>query len=292
VGYRCLARGLSDLAAMGAKPVAAFLSFAIPAELNGAWVQCFLDGLLKHAERAGVPLVGGDTAQAPGLASQALFSADITLIGSVPSGTALLRSRARPGDLLYVTGQLGGSAAELAAISTHPGHFHRFTPPDKLEKLAEHPHLFPALRLIQGARLRKLASAALDLSDGLSTDLGHLCEASRVRAILEAGAIPIHPLADGDLSLALHGGEDYELLFSARPGTAIPQSIGGVPVTRIGRLIARSDSQPVITLTRTQPNGTLTRESLAPSGWQHFETVSARSARPAARSKNIDKPKA
>lgn len=291
VGYRCLARGLSDLAAMGAKPVAAFLSFAVPAGLNGLWVQHFLTGLLKHAERARVPLAGGDTAQSPGIADHALFTADITLIGSVPSGTALLRSRARPGDLLYVTGQLGGSAAELAAIARQPGRFRRLTPPGRLEKAAEHPHLFPALRLIQGARLRKLASAAMDLSDGLSTDLGHLCDASGVQAVLEADAIPIHKLAGSDLSLALHGGEDYELLFSARPGSLIPRSIGGVPVTHIGRLVARRNSEPIMSLARTQANGTLTREPLAPRGWQHFESVSAQSARPAVRSQNIDEPK-
>jgi thiamine-monophosphate kinase len=128
VGHRCLARGLSDLAGMGARPLAAFLSLAVPPALarrirGSSWLDRFLDGLLALAEEAGVPLAGGDTAQSPVVAAGAaaaapsgLAVADIVLLGSVPRGRALLRSGARPGDRIYVTGALGGAAAELLAL--------------------------------------------------------------------------------------------------------------------------------------------------------------------------------
>lgn len=283
VGYRCLARGLSDLASMGSVPLAAFLSFAVPPKLNGTWVQRFLKGLLGHAKQIGVPLSGGDTAQAPGAGDHALFTADITLIGGCPAGQALLRSGGQPGDLLYVTGRLGGSAAELTAITSRPARFRRLLPPDHLEKLAKHPHLFPASRLTQGVRLRSLATAAMDLSDGLSTDLTHLCDASGVRAILNAEAIPVHPLAGRAISLALHGGEDYELLFAARPSTAVPRSIGGVPITCIGQLAPRARGLPSISLVHTGPDATHRLEPVEPHGWQHFESIPAQPSKPAKR---------
>ena len=110
VGHRCLARGLSDLAAMGARPEAAFLSLALPAELTGKWMEGFFNGLMALAERSRVPLAGGD------LAKSSFVIADIVLLGSVPTGRALLRSSARAGDLIYVTGALGGAAAELRAL--------------------------------------------------------------------------------------------------------------------------------------------------------------------------------
>jgi thiamine-monophosphate kinase len=279
VGYRCLARGLSDLAAMGAQPVSAFLSFAVPARLSHTWIGRFLQGLLNLAHAAKVPLAGGDTAQAPGGRS-ALFTADILLLGSVPRSRALLRSGARPGDKIYVTGQLGGAAAELAAIAARPALYHRLVPGyaelRSPPPLSTHPHLFPALRLRQGARLRALATAALDLSDGLSTDIAHLCKASGVRAVLRADLLPIHPLAlatKHPLQLGLHGGEDYELLFTARAETRIPRSIVGVPVTCIGHITARRADQPTVTLLRDGPDGRAVKEALEPGGWQHFSSM-------------------
>ena len=267
-GHRCLSRGLSDLAAMGAKPLAAFLSLAVPAELAGSWTARFLGGLLTLAHRVRVPLAGGDTAQAPHLleASRALFSADIILLGSVPAGTALLRSGARPGDQIYVTGALGGAAAELARIALHPASARRFR-----AAAAGHPHLFPEPRLRQGWRLRTLASAAIDLSDGLSTDLAHLCEASGVRAEIDASEVPIHPLAaesEQPLALALHGGEDYELLFTAPEQARIPRAIAGVPVHVIGRVKRLRRGSVPITLLHPAGRG----EPLAPGGWEHFRS--------------------
>ncbi|MDR3738789.1 MAG: thiamine-phosphate kinase [Terracidiphilus sp.] len=267
VGHRALARGLSDLASMGARPLAAFLSLGLPRDLavrrgvRAAWVERFYDGLLGLAERHHTPLAGGDLAESP------LALADIVLVGAVPSGTALLRSGARPGDLLYVTGSLGGAAFGLERLAKIATATERKTPPalsiKQKKELA--PHLFPEPRLAQGQwlRNRKAATAAIDLSDGLSTDLTHLCEESGVAAEVDAAALPVYPGAT--LALALHGGEDYELLFAARPTIKLPRSIAGVPITAIGRVLARRRGHPVITL--------LTQEGpqpLAPRGWQHF----------------------
>lgn len=260
VGHRCLLRGLSDIAAMGGRPMAAFLSLALPAGFTAKtagrrWVDGFFSGLLALARTTGTPLAGGDTASAPGDS----ILADIVLLGSVPRGTALLRSGARTGDGLYVTGFLGGSAAELQRLSTRPRRF------AKANVDGDHPHLFPRPRLAVGDRLRRIASAAMDMSDGLSTDLRHLCDESGVGAVVHAGALPMHPLLAGmkpkeALGLALDGGEDYELLFAARPGTRIPRQIAGVPLTRIGE-ITRSNA---ILLER---DGELT--PLQTGGWEH-----------------------
>ena len=264
IGHRALARGLSDLAAMGARPLAAFLSLGLPRELIGAvspstkrktWLSRFYDGLLSLARRSRTPLAGGDLAQSP------LALADIVLVGAVPRGRALLRSGARPGHLLYVTGSLGGAAAALAALAANPDPLP--SPKRLLAGLA--PHLYPEPRLAQGLVLqrRRLATAAIDLSDGLSSDLAHLCQESRVSAELDAVRLPLHPAAT--LHQALHGGEDYELLFTAAPGTRVPRSIAGVPVTRIGRILRRSSSRPPITLRTAE--GT---RPLQPQGWEHF----------------------
>jgi thiamine-monophosphate kinase len=175
--------------------------------------------------------------------------ADIVLVGAVPRGHALLRSGAKPGDLLYVTGALGGAAAGLARLA-ELAFYPRLDPlriPKKLEALLA-PHLYPQPRIAQGLWLqrRSLASAALDLSDGLSTDLAHLCEESGVAAEVDAAALPIHPAAT--LDQALHGGEDYELLFTAPPAARLPRAIAGVPVTRIGRIVKARAGRPTITL--------------------------------------------
>jgi thiamine-monophosphate kinase len=262
VGHRALARGLSDLAAMGARPVAAFVSLAVPQELAGEWTTRFYDGLLELARSHKTTLAGGDLSEAP------IPLADIVLVGSVPSGAALLRSGARPGQMLYVTGTLGGSAAGLARLETMPQRLSA-----KRRRIASiasgvaalAPHLYPQPRIAQGLWLRKrgIAMAAIDLSDGLSTDLMHLCEESGVAAEVDAELLPIHTGAT--LEQALNGGEDYELLFTASPSARIPKSIAGVPVTRIGRILKRGGKRPAITLKTGE--GTM---PLQPKGWQHF----------------------
>lgn len=224
VGHRCLARGLSDLAAMGGQPIAAFLSLALPRGYDPAWLAGFLAGFNRLAAHFGVELAGGDTAQAPG--EQIL--ADIVLTGSAPRGTALLRSGARPGDHLYVTGSLGGSAVELERLKEGAGFAARFG--------GSHPHLYPEPRLAVGQALRRrgLATACMDLSDGLSSDIHRLTEASQVTAKINEAAIPLS--AGGTLTQALDGGEDYELLFTAGPETRMPRRLGGVAITRIGEV--------------------------------------------------------
>jgi thiamine-monophosphate kinase len=249
VGHRCLARGLSDLAAMGARPEAAFLSLALPEELTGEWMERFFNGLMALAERCQVPLAGGDTAKAP------MVIADIVLVGSVPKGEALLRSGARVGDVLYVTGALGGSAAELLALEQLPADFRGMS-------TAGHPHLYPEPRLAAGRKVRRLATAAIDLSDGLSTDLAHLCEESRLAAEIDAAAIPVD--ARATLEQALHGGEDYELLFASPPKSMIPKQLEGVAVHAIGRMKKRGKG-PQVTLVRDG-----VRTELVAAGWEHF----------------------
>jgi thiamine-monophosphate kinase len=272
IGHRTLARGLSDLAAMGAEPVAAFLSLGLPRSLANppgpwpkSWVARFLDGLLALAAAHETPLAGGDLSETP------VPLADIVLIGSVPRGKALLRSTARPGHLLYVTGSLGGGAAALP----HFDHLARQSKagtnglnpariPKTLQTLLAR-HLWPQPRIAQGLRLRRqhLASAAMDLSDGLSTDLARLCAESRVAAEVDPTLLPIH--SGATLAYALHGGDDYELLFTAAPTVRMPKRIAGVPITRIGRILRARQDQPAVTLLTAQ--GPL---PLSPQGWEHF----------------------
>ena len=271
VGHRVLARGLSDLAAMGARPVAAFLSLGLPHSLTAVasgrrstnsrtWVERFLDGFLALAEACNTPLAGGDLAESP------VAVADIVLVGAVPRGRALLRSGARPGDLLYVTGVLGGAAAGLACLAAlaEAGRANPPRIPKKLEAMLA-PHLYPQPRITQGLWLqgRRLASAAIDLSDGLSTDLAHLCQESGVAAEVDAAALPIHPAAT--LEQALHGGEDYELLFTAPPAARLPRVIASVPVTCIGRILKTRTGRSTMAL--ILPQGT---QPLEEHGWEHF----------------------
>jgi thiamine-monophosphate kinase len=270
VGHRCLARGLSDLAAMGATPLAAFLSLALPpqmlSEASGrAWISRFFNGFHALGEMHGVPLAGGDTSQSPG-GKAGLILADIVLVGSAPRGRALRRSGATAGDAIYVTGQLGGASAELSAMKLRSRRVTRVTTTDG------HPHLFPEPRVDVGDALqrRNLATACLDISDGLSTDLAHLCRASGVNADIEQAALPIHPLARKlGTAAALHGGEDYELLFTAPASLRMPSSIAGVPVTRVGTLTKRRAGQPLMTI--VSPDGS--RETLEPDGWEHFSAA-------------------
>jgi len=256
IGHRTLARGFSDIAAMGARPVATFLSLGLPPELtlsanlkSRPWIDRFLDGFLGLAGKHKTPLAGGDLAQSP------VALADIVLIGAVPRRKALLRSGAQPGDLIYVTGSLGGSVFGLRLLISGRGSA------SELE-----PHLRPKPRIAQGLHLRRrhISSAAIDISDGLSTDLHHLCEESRVSAEIDASLLPIFP--GSSLEDALHGGEDYELLFTAPSAAHLPRSIAGVPVTRVGIVTKYRTAKPRVLL--IGPSGG--REPLQPHGWEHF----------------------
>ena len=248
IGHRCLVRGLSDIAAMGGHPIAAFLSIALPPGVPQDWVDRFFVGLQSLARKYRVELAGGDTAQSP---SGVL--ADIVVVGSVEKGTALRRSGAKAGDQIYVTGELGESAATLQLLT---------------QGRVSRGDVFPKPRISAGEWLRKhrLASSAIDISDGVSTDLSHLCAESRMGAVIDAAAIPIHPEArslENALELALNGGEDYELLFTAPPLKRVPTRVAGVKVTRIGEVV-RGKQMSLI----RQGN----KEKLVARGWEHFKT--------------------
>ena len=259
VGHRCLARGLSDIAAMGGDPLAAFLSLGLPAKLPQNWIDKFFNGLLAVARKYKVTLAGGDISQSPDG-----ILADVVVLGSAPQDEAILRSGARPGDLIYVTGALGGSAATLQRL---------FERPKRRLQAKDYPeHFYPQPRVAVGKRLRehRIASAMIDVSDGLSTDLAHICEESRVGALIDAELLPIHSRANSRkdrLDLALHGGEDYELLFTAPAARQVPTRIEGMSVTRIGETVQRRRGKPAIELLLYSK-----KVPLAARGWEHFRT--------------------
>jgi len=254
VGHRCLTRGLSDIAAMGGNPIAAFLSLAVPPKMPQSWVNQFVKGLLRLADSFHVSLAGGDTAQSPGG-----VLADIVVVGSVPKGKAIRRSGARPGDRVYVTGALGGAAATLKLLFS-----------GRKLRPADFPcHFHPTARIEVGRFLleKGLASAMIDLSDGLSTDLTHICEESGVGAEILAPTIPCasigKPAREVELQFALHGGDDYELLFTAPRGKRVPSRIAGVVVSQIGHITRHKR----IVLMNDQG----VRFELRPRGWEHFK---------------------
>ena len=260
VGFKALARATSDLAAMGAVPRFFLLSMALPASRTGEWLNGFLTGLARAARRFKLVLAGGDTAKHP------MVAISVTVLGEVKRGRAITRSGARPGDLLYVTGRLGSAQLGLELILRG---MHR---EGRWRRLLR-PHLYPQPRLNVGQWLarRRLASAMLDTSDGLSTDLRHLCRASGVGARLWADRIPMVRVPKGlrergfnALELALHGGEDYELLFTVprRLRRWVPRSRRATLITHIGEIVRRRD------VVLVGPDG---RDTALPArGWDHF----------------------
>ena len=198
LGHKSLAVNLSDMAAMGAAPRWVTLALALPAA-NEAWLEEFAQGFFALAERFGVELIGGDTTRGP-------LSICVTILGEVPAGLALFRAGARPGDDIWVSGQLGGAALALVQPGIAAA----------ARRLDE-----PEPRVELGERLRGLASAAIDVSDGFTQDLGHILERSSVGAIVEYELLPrsvdVKNIEDGELQarLVLGGGDDYELVFAA-----------------------------------------------------------------------------
>lgn len=210
LGHKALAVNLSDLAAMGASPAWATLALSLP-EVDEAWLAGFCQGFFSLAERFGVQLVGGDTTRGP-------LTIAIQAHGLVPEGAALRRDGARPGDIIAVTGTLGDAGLALVIAqgqATVPNDGHRRYLQERLER--------PMPRIHQGIGLRGLASAAIDVSDGLAQDLGHILARSRVGARLDIERLPRSPAlaesqaSDVALSLALAGGDDYELCFTVPP---------------------------------------------------------------------------
>lgn len=212
-GRKALVRSLSDIAAMGGAPRFCLISLCVAPWATAKWVEQFFDSILDLARATGTVLAGGD------LAHGEMLACDITLGGAVPRGTALLRSGARPGDAIYISGALGGSALGLA---TNKGK-------------ARRRHLMPEPRLALGRFLREKlrATSTIDLSDGLSRDLERICLASHVDAeIIEPPRFP-----GASPEQALHGGEEYELLFTVPAAVRVPERFESVPLTRIGSIV-------------------------------------------------------
>lgn len=268
VGYKALVRATSDIAAMGGLPRFFLLAIALPAEKTSSWFDEFLRGMGRAARSMGMMLAGGDTSKS------ARVSINITVLGEIPPGRALTRSGARPGDIIYVSGRLGGAQLGLELI------LHKLSRRQRYRKLLR-PHFYPRTRLELGAWLarNRVPSAMMDISDGLSTDLARLCHASLVGARVWANRIPrvaipaaawkhLQRLSLDPLKMALHGGDDYELLVTvparhvkrlrAAPGFRGLTAIG--EITRARQIILVDDAGSA--------------KPLTPGGWDPFRRKS------------------
>lgn len=262
VGHKALAVSLSDVAAMGADPKWALVSIGITEALwNAKFLDSFFDAWQDLAAIFEVELVGGDTSRSPDR-----LVIDSIVVGEVPKGTAVMRSGAKPGDGVYVSGPLGGAAAGLQVLEQ--GGKLKESATDELQALVMK-QLRPLPQIRLGNRLREngVATAMLDLSDGLSSDLAHLCSASGVGAVIAANDLPFDAETmnhagsiEGMFELALNGGEDFELLFTANDEKISRSLI--TDVFRIGEITANIG---VIELNR---NGQT--ELLPPAGFKHF----------------------
>ncbi|WP_034947416.1 thiamine-phosphate kinase [Erwinia oleae] len=238
LGYKALAVNLSDLAAMGADPAWLTLAMTLPS-VNEAWLKDFSDSLFELLDYYDMQLIGGDTTRGP-------LSLTLGIHGMVPAGKALKRAGARPGDWIYVTGTLGDSAAGLALLQ----HRVKISDPAAHEALIKR-HLRPMPRILQGQALRSLASAAIDISDGLISDVQHILRASGCGARINIDALPLSPAmkqhfeSEQALRWALAGGEDYELCFTVpeinRGALDVALSHFGVPFTCIGQMAPQSE---------------------------------------------------
>lgn len=231
IGHRALAVNLSDIAAMGGEPCWALLSLTLPA-VDEAWLEAFADGFAELARGHAVTLVGGDTTRGP-------LTLGVQVLGIVPAGQGLRRSGARPGDVLFVSGTPGAAAAGLASLMGHDAPVGATAAaavaamPEHLRRSCEARFLFPEPRVALGQALRPLASACIDVSDGLVGDLGKLAAASGCGAVLDLETLPtVLPRI-----CVLHGGDDYELLFTVPPErVATADALPGV--LRIGAMRA------------------------------------------------------
>lgn len=234
IGYKSLARAVSDLAAMGSRPRYFLLALALPGTKTGRWLDGFATGMAKAARELNIRLIGGDTSKSQNV------MISVTVLGEVAPGRAITRSGARPGDRIYVSGQLGRAQLGLEVVLR--GLAHRRS----LRRFLQ-PHLYPRIPLALGQWLaaRRIATSMMDISDGLSTDLARLCDASGVGARIWSAKIPRVQIPaalarqkfDG-LELALHGGEDYGLLFTVRPKSSklLRRFTPKIPITCIGEI--------------------------------------------------------
>jgi thiamine-monophosphate kinase len=237
VAQKLLRVNLSDLAAMGARPLAYTLNVALPSTLEDDWLERFTAGLADDQRRFAITLAGGDSVSTPGP-----VTLTITAFGEVAAGAALRRSGARVGDLVYVSGTVGDGALGLKVLRGHASGLTQVHKDALIERYRR-----PQPRVACGPRLVGLAHAAIDVSDGLAADLGHIAETSGVAAIVEASSVPLSTAAAAALELesdlrdaVLGGGDDYELLFTVPPGAAASvaalASELGLPLTAIGRI--------------------------------------------------------
>ena len=237
VAQKLLRVNLSDLAAKGAVPVGYLLVTALPAQRDERWLEAFAAGLGADQATYGIGLLGGDST-----ATSGPVTLSITALGRVAAGRAVLRSGARAGDRVFVSGTLGDAALGLAVLK---GELGQLDAASRAFLVAR--YRLPQPRLALGQRLVGLARAMMDVSDGLAGDLGHLCKASGVGASIEAACLPLSPAARAAiaadpprLTAALAGGDDYELLFAAPPEAestlaALARDVG-VPLTMIGHI--------------------------------------------------------
>jgi thiamine-monophosphate kinase len=275
LGEKALSVNLSDLAAMGCAPRWALLSLFLPQDLASKYLEAVLRGMAHHARREGVALIGGN------ITASKVLALDVTLLGTMAPGVRpLLRSGARPGDTIYVSGSLGGAALGFSLLragwrwGTITQRKHRASSPAaKLAANALKKHLAPEPELELGQLLARhsLATSAMDLSDGLSLDLHRLCRASRVGARIFSAALPLDPAAvlylgeEQAEQLALHGGEDYRLLFSVPPSR----------VKHLCRLAPLDRLHPIGQFVPSQEGIKLQNEGgklipLPPLGYDHF----------------------
>lgn len=261
LGYKALAVNLSDLAAMGADPAWLTLALTLP-DVNESWLQAFSDSLFEQLSYYDMQLIGGDTTRGP-------LAMTLSVHGLIPEGKAIKRSGAKMGDWIYVTGSLGDSAAGLAVLQQHLSIDDKNTRQYLLNR-----HLRPTPRILQGQALRHLASAAIDISDGLMADLSHLLQASHAGARLHLEKIPLSSqlqavaTCDQAMQWALSGGEDYELCFTVpelnRGALAVALDHLGVPYTCIGQICTQQEGLSLL------QDGKVTGRPA--SGFDHFVT--------------------
>jgi len=272
LGHKALAVSLSDIAAMGARPRWLLISIGVPSDI---WQTDFIDrlynGLFELANRYDVQLIGGDTSR-----TEEKIVIDSIVIGECFAGRAVKRSGAAPGDQIFVTGSLGGAAAGLRLVE-RGAHLAEQNFHDEDSQKLDHVllrQLRPEPRVGWGIVLgdEKLATSMIDISDGLSSDLNHLCSASSVGALIDSSLLPIDSQvtelcgrrALDPLQLALHGGEDFELLFTIKPADVplLPRRVDGASITRIGEIRTQDDGVKISERARIW--------DLNPGGWKHF----------------------
>ena len=272
LGHKALTVSLSDLAAMGARPLWSLISIGVPEDVwQSDFIDRFYDGLMDLANRYGVHLIGGDTSR-----TNEQIVIDSIAIGECSTGMAVKRTGASPGDQIFVTGSLGAAAAGLRLIE-RGAHLAEQNLADEDSQKLDHVllrQLRPEARVGWGIVLgeERLATAMIDLSDGLSSDINHVCEASKVGALIDASLLPIDERvvelcgrrALDPLQLALHGGEDFELLFAVKPENVarLPRRVDGVEIKRIGTIQSASEGVKISEGSRIW--------DLKPGGWKHF----------------------